>query len=109
MPHGRVMAGRQKPENGSRSLRGDGEQMTRISVFLSPLLLRIEHIERVLDRANKTAAEGYPPYNIEQTGEHRLRITLAVAGFGDEDLSVNVEDNQLVIRGKQQEDTSNRI
>jgi len=83
--------------------------MTRVSVFSSPLLLGFEHIERVLDRANKTAAEGYPPYNIEQTGEHRLRITLAVAGFSDDDLSVNVEDNQLVIRGKQQEDLSNRI
>jgi HSP20 family molecular chaperone IbpA len=83
--------------------------MTRVSVFSSPLLLGFDHIERVLDRVNKTAAEGYPPYNIEQTGEHKLRITLAVAGFSDDDLSVNVEDNQLVIRGRQQEDTSNRV
>ncbi len=83
--------------------------MTRVSVFSSPLLLGFDHIERVLDRVNKTAAEGYPPYNIEQTGEHRLRITLAVAGFCDDDLSVNVEDNQLVIRGRQQEDCSQRI
>ena len=83
--------------------------MTRVSVFSSPLLLGFDHIERVLDRVNKTAAEGYPPYNIEQTGEHRLRITLAVAGFSDDDLSVNVEDNQLVIRGRQQEDCSQRI
>jgi HSP20 family molecular chaperone IbpA len=83
--------------------------MTRVSVFSSPLLLGFDHIERVLDRVNKTAAEGYPPYNIEQTGEHRLRITLAVAGFCDDDLSVNVEDNQLVIRGKQHDDTTNRI
>jgi HSP20 family molecular chaperone IbpA len=83
--------------------------MTRVSVFSSPLLLGFDHIERVLDRVNKTAAEGYPPYNIEQTGEHRLRITLAVAGFADEDLAVSVEDNQLVIRGKQQEDCRERI
>jgi len=83
--------------------------MTRVSVFSSPLLLGFDHIERVLDRVNKTAAEGYPPYNIEQTGEHKLRITLAVAGFADEDLSVNVEDNQLVIRGKQQDDGANRV
>lgn len=83
--------------------------MTRVSVFSSPLLLGFDHIERVLDRVNKTAAEGYPPYNIEQTGEHKLRITLAVAGFADDDLSVNVEDNQLVIRGKQQDDTTNRV
>ncbi len=83
--------------------------MTRVSVFSSPLLLGFDHIERVLDRVNKTAAEGYPPYNIEQTAEHKLRITLAVAGFCDEDLSVNVEDNQLVIRGKQHDDSANRI
>ena len=88
-------------------MKGTG-RMTRVSVFSSPLLLGFDHIERVLDRVNKTAAEGYPPYNIEQTGEHRLRITLAVAGFADDDLSVSVEDNQLVIRGRQQEDTSNR-
>jgi HSP20 family molecular chaperone IbpA len=73
------------------------------------LLLGFDHIERLLDRVNKTAAEGYPPYNIEQTGEHRLRITLAVAGFSDEDLSVSVEDNQLVIRGKQQEEQAGRV
>jgi HSP20 family molecular chaperone IbpA len=83
--------------------------MTRVSVFSSPLLLGFDHIERVLDRVNKTAAEGYPPYNIEQTGEHRLRITLAVAGFGDDDLNVSVEDNQLVIRGRQHEDNTNRV
>lgn len=83
--------------------------MTRVSVFSSPLLLGFDHIERVLDRVNKTAAEGYPPYNIEQTGEHRLRITLAVAGFGDDDLSVSVEDNQLVIRGRQQDDQTGRV
>src|ERR1700761_6459992 len=83
-----------------------GRPMTRVSLFSSPLLLGFDHIERVLDRVNKTAAEGYPPYNIEQTGEHRLRITLAVAGFAEHDLSVNVEDNQLVIRGKREEDTT---
>lgn len=83
--------------------------MTRVNLFSSPHLLGFDHIERVLDRVAKTAGEGYPPFNIEQTGEHRLRITLAVAGFGEEDLSVSVEDNQLVVRGKQQEDTTNRV
>jgi HSP20 family molecular chaperone IbpA len=83
--------------------------MTRVSLFSSPLLLGFDHIERVLDRVNKTAAEGYPPYNIEQTGEHRLRITLAVAGFAEDDLNVSVEDNQLVIRGKQHDDGANRV
>ncbi|MBT4739877.1 MAG: Hsp20 family protein [Rhodospirillaceae bacterium] len=83
--------------------------MTRMSVFSSPLLLGFDHIERVLDRVNKSSGEGYPPYNIEQTGEHALRITLAVAGFAEEDLSVTVEDNQLVIRGRNAEDATERV
>jgi HSP20 family molecular chaperone IbpA len=83
--------------------------MTRMSVFSSPLLLGFDHIERVLDRVNKSSGEGYPPYNIEQTGEHALRITLAVAGFAEDGLSVTVEDNQLVIRGRNSEDTSDRV
>lgn len=78
--------------------------MTRLSLFNSPLLLGFDHFERVLDRVAKMPAEGYPPYNIEQTGEDRLRITLAVAGFNENDLSIQIEGNQLVIRGKQQED-----
>jgi HSP20 family molecular chaperone IbpA len=80
-----------------------------MSVFSSPLLLGFDHIERVLDRVNKSSGEGYPPYNIEQTGEHALRITLAVAGFAEDGLSVTVEDNQLVIRGHSSEDTSDRV
>ncbi len=83
--------------------------MTRVSVFNSPLLLGFDHFERVLDRISKTSPEGYPPYNIEQIGEDRLRITLAVAGFGEDDLAVSVEDNQLVIRGRQGEEDSNRV
>jgi len=80
--------------------------MTRISLFSSPFLLGFDHFERVLDRAQKSANDGYPPYNIEQTGEQSLRITLAVAGFGPDDLAVTVEDNQLIIRGKQLDDPS---
>jgi HSP20 family molecular chaperone IbpA len=82
--------------------------MTRVSVLHSPFLLGFEHVERTLDRIAKGANEGYPPYNIEQTGESRLRITLAVAGFRREDLSIQIENNQLVIRGRQQDD-SNRV
>jgi HSP20 family molecular chaperone IbpA len=78
--------------------------MNRVSVFSSPLLLGFDHVERVLERVAKTANDGYPPYNIEQVGDHRLRITLAVAGFRAEDLSITVEDNQLVVRGKQAEE-----
>ena len=74
--------------------------MPRMSVFNSPLLLGFDHFERMLDRASKASAEGYPPYNIEQIGENGLRITLAVAGFSMADLNVAVEDNQLVVRGQ---------
>ena len=82
--------------------------MARMTGFNSPLLLGFEHLEQILDRASRTSAEGYPPYNIEQTSENGLRITLAVAGFSMEDLSVTIEDNQLMIRG-QQVDESDRI
>lgn len=78
--------------------------MTRLSLFSSPLLLGFDHFERTLDRIAKMPAEGYPPYNIEQVGEDRLRITLAVAGFSESDLSIDVEANQIVIRGKRGED-----
>ncbi|MEO5374039.1 MAG: Hsp20 family protein [Alphaproteobacteria bacterium] len=83
--------------------------MSRVSVFSSPLLLGFDHFERVLDRISKTSAEGYPPYNIEQIGEWGLRITLAVAGFAEEDLSVSIEDNQLIVRGRQQEEDKDRV
>ncbi len=79
--------------------------MARMTAFNSPLLLGFEHLEQILDRASRTSAEGYPPYNIEQTSENGLRITLAVAGFSMADLSVTIEDNQLMIRGRQAEDT----
>ena len=75
--------------------------MTRLSLFNHPLLLGFDQFERTLDRVSKNAADGYPPYNVEQIGEDRLRITLAVAGFKADDLAVQVEDSQLVIRGKQ--------
>jgi len=68
------------------------------SLFNSPFLLGFEHIERLLERTAK--ADSYPPYNIEHTDESRFKITLAVAGFKTEDLSVNVEDNQLFVRGR---------
>jgi HSP20 family molecular chaperone IbpA len=78
--------------------------MSRLSLFNSPLLLGFEHFERALDRVNKVSSDGYPPHNIEQLGENELRITLAVAGFTMADLTITIEDNQLVIRGKQTDD-----
>jgi len=77
--------------------------MNRTVYFNSPFLLGFEHLERLLERTAKSAGDGYPPYNIEQSGEDKLRITLAVAGFGREELNVTVEDRQLLIRGKQSE------
>jgi HSP20 family molecular chaperone IbpA len=77
--------------------------MSRSGLFNSPLLLGFDEIERVLDRVSKAASDGYPPYNIEQLGEDSLQITLAVAGFRLSELSVTLEDNQLVIRGRQQD------
>jgi HSP20 family molecular chaperone IbpA len=79
--------------------------MSRLSLFNSPLLLGFDHFERTLDRISKTGSEGYPPYNIEQTSDEALRITLAVAGFGIEDLEIQIEDNQLVVRGRQKDDS----
>jgi|SRR3989339_187460 len=83
--------------------------MSRTFAFNSPLLLGFDHLERVLDRAAKAAGESYPPYNIEQTAENKLRITLAVAGFTMDDLAVTTEDNQLVVRGRPSEDDKDRI
>ncbi|MEP1444039.1 MAG: Hsp20 family protein [Hyphomicrobiales bacterium] len=76
--------------------------------FSNPLLLGFDEIERLLDQVSKGGNEGYPPYNIEQIADDegvvKLRITLAVAGFNDEDLDITVEDKQLVIKGKQTDD-----
>jgi HSP20 family molecular chaperone IbpA len=82
--------------------------MSRLSLFNSPLLLGFDQFERTLDRVAKAGAEGYPPYNIEQIGDYSLRITLAVAGFALEELDIQLEDNQLTVRGKQKDDP-NRI
>jgi len=75
--------------------------MNRQVYFNSPFLLGFDHLERLLERTAKSAGDGYPPYNIEQSGDDKLRITLAVAGFAQNELNVTVEGRQLVIRGKQ--------
>jgi len=81
---------------------------TRLSLFDSPLFLGFDDFERTIDRLKKTS-DGYPPYNIEQVSETHLRITLAVAGFKMEDLDIEVENNQLAIRGKQTDENDGRI
>lgn len=83
--------------------------MTRYSIFDSPLLLGFDSLERMVERAAKSASSGYPPYNIEQVSENGLRITLAVAGFTMDQLQVSMEDRHLVIRGRQDEEEGNRI
>jgi HSP20 family molecular chaperone IbpA len=85
--------------------------MSRTSPLNSPLLLGFDEIERILDRVGKSSGEGYPPYNIERLANgddgELLRITLAVAGFTQDQLDVSVEDSQLTISGKQEEDDDN--
>jgi HSP20 family molecular chaperone IbpA len=78
--------------------------VNRMSVFNSPLLLGFDHFERVLDRATKSGGDGYPPYNIERVGEDGLRITVAVAGFSQDELEISLENNQLTLRGRQADD-----
>jgi HSP20 family molecular chaperone IbpA len=74
--------------------------MNRSLIFDSPFLLGFEHTRSLIERAAKAAAESYPPYNVEDRGDGELRITLAVAGFSPDQLSVTVEDRQLVVIGK---------
>ncbi|MGH1425565.1 MAG: Hsp20 family protein [Pseudooceanicola sp.] len=82
--------------------------MTKLTLGSHPYLLGFEQLERLLERSAKTGNEGYPPFNIEQTSQSSYRITLAVAGFGESDLTITVEDRQLVIRGRQSDDGDNR-
>lgn len=83
--------------------------MTRHTLASHPFLLGFEELDRLVERTAKAGSEGYPPYNIEQVGERSYRITLAVAGFAEEDLSITVEDRQLMIRGRQVESDDERV
>ncbi|PWR01883.1 heat-shock protein Hsp20 [Meridianimarinicoccus roseus] len=82
--------------------------MTKLTLGTHPFLLGFEQLERLVEHTAKTGNDGYPPYNIEQTSERSYRITLAVAGFAEDDLSITVENRQLVIRGRQRDDGSER-
>ena len=83
--------------------------MTKLALGSHPFLLGFEQLERLVERTAKTDSAGYPPYNIEQTSETGYRITLAVAGFAESDLSITLEDKQLVVRGRQSDDTDGRV
>jgi HSP20 family molecular chaperone IbpA len=83
--------------------------MSKLTLGAHPYLLGFEQLERLVERTAKTAAEGYPPFNIEAVAENAYRITLAVAGFQEDDLAITVEDRQLVIRGRQTEEDLGRV
>ena len=83
--------------------------MTKLTLASYPHMLGFEQLERVMERTAKAGNEGYPPFNIEQTSDYSYRITLAVAGFAEQDLSITVEDRQLVIRGRQVDAQDERI
>ena len=82
--------------------------MSKLTLGTHPFLLGFDQLERLVERTAKSE-NGYPPYNIEQVSDHAFRITLAVAGFAEEDLSITVEDRQLVVRGKQTDDAHDRV
>ncbi len=83
--------------------------MTKLALGSHPFLLGFEQLERLVERTAKSDSAGYPPYNIEQTSETGYRITLAVAGFSEKDLSIVLEDNQLVVRGRQIDEPEGRV
>ncbi len=83
--------------------------MTKMALGAHPFLLGFDQLERLVERTAKTGNDGYPPYNIEQISENRYRITLALAGFNEDDLSITVEDRQLVIKGRQSDDSEGRM
>lgn len=107
---GRQMGPRETVETRSLSEK-DFATMTRMTLLSSPMLLGFEEIERLIDRAGKNSNDGYPPYNIErivrsEPAPETLRITLAVAGFNRSQLEITVEDSQLIVRGRQEDDKS---
>jgi HSP20 family molecular chaperone IbpA len=83
--------------------------MTKLTLGSHPFLLGFDQLERLVERTAKSGNDGYPPYNIEQRGENAYRITLAVAGFAEDDLAITVEDRQLLVRGRQADDTDGRV
>ncbi len=83
--------------------------MAKLSFGAYPHMLGFEQLEQLLERTAKSSNEGYPPFNIEQTSDRSFRITLAVAGFSEGDLSITLENRQLVIQGKKTQETDTRI
>jgi len=82
--------------------------MSRISFTSHPFLLGFEQLDQLVERTAKAGSDGYPPYNIEQRGENDYRITLAVAGFSEDQLTITLEDGHLIVRGKQEDNGAER-
>jgi len=83
--------------------------MTKLTLGTHPFLLGFDQLERMLEQAEKSGTEGYPPFNIEQVSDRAYRITLAVAGFAEDDLSITVEDRKLVVRGRSPRKDDTRV
>lgn len=83
--------------------------MTKVSLGTHPFLLGFEQLERMVEQAAKSGKDGYPPFNIEQVSDRAYRITLAVAGFADDNLSITVENAKLVVRGSQNDTGEGRV
>ncbi len=75
--------------------------------FDSPFLLGFEHTRALIERASRTAAEGFPPYNVEDLGDGGVRIVIAVAGFTAGQIEITVEASQLTITGRREAEGSN--
>ncbi|MBK5927920.1 Hsp20 family protein [Rhodobaculum claviforme] len=83
--------------------------MTKMTFGAHPFLLGFDRLDRMVERSARTGSDGFPPYNIELVAENAWRITLAVAGFGTGDLDITLEDRQLMVRGRQPEDSGARV
>ena len=93
----------------SASLLKRAQDMTRLTFASHPFLLGFEQLDKLVERTAKSGNDGYPPYNIEQSAEGRYRITLAVAGFAEADLTITLENKQLVIHGRQSDEADERV
>ncbi|EAQ14740.1 MULTISPECIES: Hsp20 family protein [Maritimibacter] len=83
--------------------------MTKMTLGAHPYFLGFDQLERMIEQAAKSGTEGYPPFNIEQVSEFAYRITLAVAGFSEDDLAITIEDRKLVVRGRQPKPDDSRV
>lgn len=83
--------------------------MTKMTLAAHPYFLGFDQLERMIEQAAKSGTEGYPPFNIEQVSEYAYRITLAVAGFSEDDLAITIEDRKLVVRGRQPKPDESRV